>query len=171
MMNSDIHAVDKEYMEQLLASRPLGERGENTATGQIKLILYDWNVERNWVRNDFKEISVDDAGFFFINFTKREPRHCTLRHMFVLDERRQKGLGKRMVETMCEMMRLEQISFLRFFARKQSVGFYESLGFEWHGTSKSGMLLTYWNIDESKLAPLPKNQIRYVVPRNEWGVL
>jgi len=150
-------------MEKLLKEIEHTKGGSLSSKSHLKNALYDWRVEKQWDKESSKVFSLEDKGFMFISYTKREPRHCTLRHFFVLEQYRGKNIGAEMMKMLEEYMKENYVMLLRFFANKPSIKFYEKLGYRWHGISKTGLPFTYWNIITKKLAPLPKTQERYIV--------
>jgi GNAT superfamily N-acetyltransferase len=153
----------EEEMEQLLNEIEHIKGGSLSSKSHLKNALYDWRIEKQWNKDSAKVFSYEDKGFMFISYTKREPRHCTLRHFFVLEEYRGQQIGLKMMKMLEEDMKNNYVMLLRFFANKPSIEFYEKLGYKWHGLSKTGLPFTYWNIIKKELAPLPKSQERYIV--------
>lgn len=130
----------------------------------LNVAIYDLNVEQGWEKPTTVVFSLDDVCFVFLSYTKSyKVNHCTLRHIFTLDDYQGKGYAKKAMQAIYDDMRKRDIYVLRFFSAKKSITFYEKLGFEWHGLSKSGLPFTYWNINTNKLARLPGHQQRYVV--------
>ena len=151
------------YLENLLINLEQTKGGAVSSKSHLKNGLYDWRVEKQWDSPRAKVLNLDNKGFMFISFTKREPRHCTLRHFFVLEEYRGTRIGEEMMHSLIDEILIEEVNYLRFFANKPSIGFYEKLGYQWHGLSKTGLPFTYWDCGKWELAPLPKSQKRYVV--------
>lgn len=139
--------------------------GAVASVSHLKSALYDWRVENQWDKPTSAAVHLDLLGFMFITFTTREPRHCTLRHFYVLEESRGQGVGGRMMGALRAQCLHHGVRFLRFFANKPAIPFYERCGFKWHGTSRTGLPFTYWDLRMGRLAPLPKAQRRYVVDR------
>tara|TARA_R110002050_G_scaffold233778_1_gene369691 strand:- start:690 stop:1229 length:540 start_codon:yes stop_codon:yes gene_type:complete len=144
--------------------------GALASVSHLKAALYDWRVEQQWSKTTSAALVLDNLGFMFITFTKRQPRHCTLRHFFVLEEARGKGIGAAMMELLEKHIISKGVRYLRFFANKPSIGFYERQGYAWHGMSKTGLPFTYWDVTRRKLAPLPNSQRRYLVSRTFAGL-
>lgn len=152
----------EQQLEDLLKKlEEKGLKGRTSSKSHLKQALYDWRVEKNWQSNNAKVISVDDCGFAFITFTKREPRHCTIRHLFVLEDFRGQGYGKRLIDCIKQEMSKENITVMRFFADRPSISFYESLGFTWHGVSKTNLPF-YYGDTKGNLIELPKSQTRFL---------
>jgi GNAT superfamily N-acetyltransferase len=147
-------------LESLLISLQ-DQKGRTSSKSHLKSALYDWRIENNWVNPNAEIISIDKTAYAFLTFTKREPRHCTLRHFFVLESERGKGVGRALICKMKEHIERRQINILRFFADIPSVVFYEKLGYKWHGNSKTGLPFYYGDID-GNLINLPASQKRYV---------
>jgi len=153
----------KEKLEKLLEElEAKGQKGRSSSKSHLKSALYDWRVEENWNKETAFVLNYEDKGYAFITLTKREPRHCTLRHVFVLEEYRGEGIGKKLMQMMYDTMNESDVKRLRFFADKPSVAFYESLGYKWHGVSKTGLPFYYGDVN-GNLIELPKGQQRYVV--------
>lgn len=146
-------------LESLEAS---GQKGRSSSKSHLKAALYDWRVEGQWDNDNAVVINYEDKSYAFITFTKREPRHCTLRHFFVLEDYRGMGIGEKVIDIVKEEMVKRDVTILRFFADIPSVGFYEKLGYRWHGKSKSGLPF-YYGDAFGNLINLPKAQQRYVV--------
>ncbi len=156
-----------EYLEKLLTELEPTKGGSLSSKSHLKNGLYDWRVEQQWNSSRAKVLNLEEKGFMFITYTKREPKHCTLRHFFVLEQYRGTGTGELMMKYLVDEILSNYVRYLRFFANKPSIGFYEKLGYQWHGLSKTGLPFTYWDCRENKLAPLPKSQRRYVAKRIE----
>jgi len=142
--------------------------GQTSSKQQLMVALYDWNIEGNWSRPNFFVLDYQDKGFIFFSITQNEPRHCTLRHIFVLEEFRGQGIGRKLMLMMNYVMQKHNVAILRFFAIPPSIPFYENLGFEWHGLSKSGYSF-YYGDTKGKLMKLPPAQQRYLVKRTDDG--
>ena len=146
-----------------------GLKGRSSSKSHLKAALYDWRVERGWENDRAVVLSYEDKGYAFLSFTKREPRHCTLRHVFVLEDFRGEGIGVKLIDMMNAEMIERECNVLRFFADIPSVGFYEKLGYKWHGMSKTGLPFYYGDI-QGNLIDLPKAQQRYshseITPEN-----
>lgn len=157
----------KEKLTELLAVlEAKGLKGRSSSKSHLKAALYDWRVEGQWDNEGSIVLSYEDKGYAFLSFTKRAPQHCTLRHVFVLEEHRGEGIGVKLVDLMKAEMNKRECERLRFFADIPSVGFYEKLGYNWHGVSKSGLPF-YYGDSQGNLIELPKAQQRYVVPGKE----
>tara|TARA_R100000655_G_scaffold99933_1_gene144091 strand:+ start:4483 stop:5016 length:534 start_codon:yes stop_codon:yes gene_type:complete len=155
--------VDEDYCKALLVSIDDYKGGSLSSKSHLKNAIYDWNIEKQWNSPNAKVLHLDQKAFMFISFTKREPRHCTLRHFFVLENYRGKNIGSEMMSYLSKEILDNKVRYLRFFANKPSIGFYESLGYKWHGLSKTGLPFTYWDLLLEDLAPLPNSQKRYIV--------
>jgi GNAT superfamily N-acetyltransferase len=151
------------YLENLLDTLENTNGGSLSSKSHLKNALYDWRIEKQWDNDNAKVLNLGNKGFMFISYTKREPRHCTLRHFFVLEKYRGLSIGHDMLDLLHKEILDNKVRFLRFFANKPSIGFYERLGYEWHGLSKTGLPFTYWDCILEQLAPLPKSQKRYIV--------
>lgn len=150
-------------LEALLQLLLEGEsRGRESSKSHLKQALYDWRIEGQWESSNAEVIEVDECAYAFITFTSREPRHCTIRHLFVLEEQRGKGYGAKLVDRIKQSMSLRNVDRLRFFADKPSVKFYEKIGYKWHGLSKTGLPF-YYGDASGNLIELPKSQQRFVV--------
>jgi len=139
-----------------------GLKGRSSSKSHLKAALYDWRVEGQWDSDFATVLNYRDMGYAFLTFTKREPRHCTLRHVFVLEQFRGKGVGVELIKMMREEMDRRSCLRSRFFADIPSVPFYEKLGYNWHGESKSGLPF-YYGDAYGNLIDLPKSQKRYIV--------
>ena len=152
--------------DALLAHLQAGEgRGSTASVTHLKAALYDWRVEQQWDKPGSAALQLDGEGVMFITFTSRAPRHCTLRHFFVLEEARGKGVGVRMMKLLEKLCIHHRVRYLRFFANKPAIQFYERCGYSWHGTSKTDLPFTYWDLAMGRLAPLPRSQVRYLRKR------
>lgn len=142
--------------------------GQASSKQQLIVALYDWNIEKNWSKSNCFVLSYQDKGFIFFAMTQNEPRHCTLRHVFVLEEFRGEGIGRKLMLMMNYVMQKHNVGILRFFAIPPSIPFYEKLGFQWHGLSKSGYSF-YYGDTRGNLMKLPPAQYRYLVKRRDDG--
>jgi len=142
--------------------------GQTSSKQQLMVALYDWNIENNWSRNNHFVLGYQDKGYVFFAITKNHPRHCTLRHLFVLEEFRGQGIGSKLMLMMKYVMQKHNVGILRFFAIPPSVPFYEKLGFQWHGLSKSGYSF-YYGDTRGNLMRLPPAQKRYLAKANNNG--
>ena len=138
-----------------------GLKGRSSSKSHLKSALYDWQIEGNWNNPNAFIFDYSGKGYAFTTITKREPRHCTLRHIFVLEEYRGQGIGVNLIDMMKTKMVECKVERLRFFADLPSVEFYERLGFTWHGESKGGLPFYYGDMTGS-LIELPKSQKRYL---------
>ena len=155
--------TELDYLEDLSKKLENTKGGAISSKSHLKNGLYDWRLEKQWDNPNAKVLNLDEKAFMFISYTKREPRHCTLRHFFVLEDNRGSGIGAEMMSYLIDEILDNKVRYLRFFANKPSIGFYESLGYKWHGLSKTGLPFTYWDCILGELAPLPKSQKRYIV--------
>jgi GNAT superfamily N-acetyltransferase len=137
----------KEYFENLLTTLEHLPGGKLSSKTHLKMALYDWNVERNWNTTNSFIIHDNKKGFAFFQITKKDPRHCTLRHIFVLEEYRKQGVGINLVNKVYETMRDNDVNVIRFYANLPAKLFYEKLGYQWLGESKNGLPFTYTDID------------------------
>lgn len=150
-------------LQELLNELELqNQKGRTSSKSHLKSALYDWKIENNWENPNAEIITLNDKAYAFLTYTKREPRHCTLRHFFVLESERGKGIGKALINEMKIKIKQREINILRFFADIPSVAFYEKLGYKWHGKSKTGLPFYYGDID-GNLIDLPVSQKRFVV--------
>jgi len=150
------------------------KKGPESALSHLKSALYDWRVENQWENPTAYVYSFDDVGYMFISMTKREPRHCTLRHIFILEEGRGKRAGVQLIEKMREVMKEKGVNILRMFINRPALGFYNKLGFnDFHGVSKTNMPF-YYGDPYGNLVTLPQAQKRYLKPKevepklDEW---
>ena len=144
--------VTEQYLEDVLQSRiEAGYKGRESSKSHLKSALYDWRIEQNWNSGRAVVLSYENKGFAFITFTKRAPKYCVLRHLVTLEEYRGEGIGTNLMNLMYKVMKERDYNILRFFADIPSVGFYEKLGFKWHGKSKTGLSFTYTDIDTMEL--------------------
>lgn len=162
----------KPKLEKLLEMlRQRDVKGAAASQSHLNTALYDWNIERNWV-NPNAFIITNHKGYAFFTFTKRDPRHCTLRHIFVLEEHRGENIGKLLMEHMYSIMQGHDVERLRFYANKPAIIFYERLGFKWLGENKQGLPFTFTDIktmdlvfDQKQLKKLHK-----VFPNNTFDL-
>ena len=138
-------------------------KGAESSKKHLKNALFDWDREKQWEKGTAKIFALNKSCYAFITYTTRDPRHCTLRHFFTLENARGQGLGKLMINICFSDMKQHEVKYFRFFANKPAIEFYEKIGFRWHGKGKTGLPFTYWDIEKGDLAPLPKAQERYVV--------
>ena len=154
----------KSYLENLLEERFLkGYRGRESSKSHLKSALYDWKIENNWSNENTSVLSYNSKGFIFLTFTKREPKYCTLRHIITLEEYRGQGVGKELIKLMYSEMREREYSKVRFFADIPSVGFYEKLGYTWHGKSRTGLSFTYTDINTMELLTPNRRDLNKIV--------
>lgn len=154
----------REYLETLLEERiALNHKGRESSTSHLKSALFDWRVENNWSNPNAVVLSHENKGFAFLTFTKRDPKYCVLRHIVTLEEYRGQGIGSQVMNLMYSEMRNREYRVIRFFADIPSVGFYEKLGYRWHGRSKTGLSFTYTDIETMELLPPNKRDINKIV--------
>ena len=115
------------------------------------MAIYDWSKEQNWNGYNSFIVHYNHKGFAFFQLTKREPRHCTLRHVFVLEDYRRDGVGKYLLDEVYSTMRINNVNIIRFYANLPAKLFYEKLGYQWLGESKSGLPFTYTDINTMEL--------------------
>ena len=149
----------EKLLEQLLES---GIKGRSSSKSHLKSALYDWRVEQHWDNPNALILDYEGKGYAFITFTKKSPRHCTLRHIFVLEDYRGQQVASKLLDMMYAEMEKRNVVRLRFFADIPSAAFYEKLGYEWHGTSKTGLPFFFGTVNPPTLIDLPKSQERYV---------
>lgn len=153
----------EQKLEQLLSElEEKGLKGRSSSKSHLKSALYDWRVEERWGDSNSVVLSCEDKGYAFIAFTRTEPRHCTLRHVFVIEDFRGEGIASKIMQMMYDEMAKRDVNILRFFADIPSVKFYERIGYtQWHGKSKTGLPFFYGR-PSGELLELPKSQLRYV---------
>ena len=156
--------VSEEYLEEILQQRiDMGLKGRESSKSHLKSALYDWRIEQNWNNSRATVLSFENKGFVFLTFTKRNPKYCVLRHIVTLEEFRGQGIGTRLMEMMYEEMKKREYTVIRFFADIPSVGFYEKLGYSWHGKSKTGLSFTYTDTTTMELLePTKRDKNRLV---------
>jgi len=138
----------KELLKQLEEKYP---RGSSTCSkSHLAMALYDWNKEGNWTNKNAFVLDHRQQGYVFYTFTTREPRHCTIRHLFVLEEHRKKGIGRLLIEDISKHMFFEGVNRFRFFCNKPAIEFYKKLGFSFLGESKQGLPFVYCERDSLK---------------------
>ena len=156
--------VTEEYLEEVLQQRiDMGLKGRESSKSHLKSALYDWRVETQWSKDSAAVITYENKGFAFLTFTIRNPKYCVLRHLVTLEEYRGQGIGTKLMDGMYDEMRKRGYSTIRFFADKPSTGFYEKLGYKWHGKSKTGLTFTYTDIDTMELLPPAKRDLKRIV--------
>jgi len=151
----------KELLNQLEIKYPKGS--STCSKSHLKMALYDWNKENNWDNRNAFILNHRDQGYAFYTFTAREPRHCTIRHLFVLEEHRKQGVGKLLIEDMRQHMFYEGVDRFRFFCNKPAVGFYSKLGFSYLGESKQGLPFVYCERDTFKSIKCSKQMKRLAI--------
>lgn len=128
----------------------------------LKTALLDWRVEEQWGKDGAVVAGIGSSTFIFVSFTKMEPRHVTIRHVMSLPNA-QRGQASYLVKDwLVQEAKRRNVQRLRFFADKKAVGFYEKLGFTWHGISKTGLPFFYGTV-KGELIDLPTGQQRFVV--------
>ena len=154
--------VTEKYLEEILQQRiDAGYKGRQSSKSHLKSALYDWRIEQNWNSERAVVLSYENKGFAFITFTKRNPKYCVLRHLITLEEFRGQGVGTELMKLMYEEMENRGYNLLRFFADIPSVGFYEKLGFKWHGKSKTKLSFTFTDINTMELVePIKRDKTR-----------
>ena len=64
-------------------------KGKMSSLSHIKMATYEWNMEKNWDReNAFVFVAKEKGkilGAGFHTLTKRKPRHATFRHIFTFE--------------------------------------------------------------------------------------
>ncbi len=153
--------VTKQILETLI-NESTAPKGRSSSKAHLKAAYFDWNKEQQWEENSAFILDYEMKGFIFFTFTKREPRHCTLRHIVTLEQHRGQGIASKLLEMMYTVMREQKVERLRFFADLPSIEFYEKLGYTWHGYSKTGLPFFYGTIDPIAKLDLPKAQQRFV---------
>lgn len=156
--------VNETFLNNILQERvDMGLKGRESSKSHLKSALYDWRVENHWNNEKATVLSYENKGFAFLTFTKRKPLYCVLRHLVTLEEYRKQGIGTKLMNMMYDEMRKRDYSIIRFFADKPSTGFYEKLGYKWHGKSKTGLLFTYTDINSMRLLEPIKRDIKRIV--------
>lgn len=156
--------VTEQHLEKVLQERiDAGYKGRESSKSHLKSALYDWRVENHWNNEKATVLSYEDKGYAFLTFTKRKPFYCVLRHLVTLEEYRKQGIGTELINMMYVEMRKREYRTIRFFADKPSTGFYEKLGYKWHGKSKTGLLFTYTDINNMMLLEPIKRDLKRIV--------
>jgi GNAT superfamily N-acetyltransferase len=148
--------MNKEYFTNLLDTLKDQKGGAVASKSHLGMALVDWNKEQNWVRDNAYVLTVENKGYAFITITKREPRHCTLRHVFVLEQYRGESIGRQLIALVYQTMQDNNVNIIRFFANKPAIKFYERLGYSWLGESKGGLPFTYTDINT--MQPIPNEK-------------
>lgn len=144
----------EELLSQLEKKYP---RGSATCSkSHLKMALYEWNKEKNWNNKNCFIHNHDNKGYIFYSFTSRAPKHCTIRHLFVLEEYRGQGIGKKIIELVKQHMQMRGIKRFRFFVNKPASEFYKKLGFYFLGLSKTGLPFVY--CDAKTMKPIWDNK-------------
>lgn len=148
----------QQHLEKLLLQlEEKYPRGSATCSkSHLKTALYEWKKEKNWSNKNAFVFDVDQKGYIFYTFTTKEPKHCTIRHLFVLEEFRKQGIGKHLVEIVKKHMHMRSIKRFRFFCNKPAIEFYSKLGFSFIGESKQGLPFVYCDRDSYKPIKCPK---------------
>jgi ribosomal protein S18 acetylase RimI-like enzyme len=156
--------VTEAYLEEVLQQRvDMGLKGRQSSKSHLKSALYDWRVEQQWSKDSGKVITYENKGFAFLTFTIRNPKYCVLRHLVTLEEYRGQGVGSKLMDIMYDEMRNRDYNIIRFFADIPSVGFYEKLGYKWHGKSKTGLTFSYTDINTMELVPPANRDLKRIV--------
>ena len=151
--------LDRSYFDKLFEHmKSIGDSGKS----HINSARVDWSTEQQWEKENAVIAHINHEAWVFYTFTKREPRHCCLRHIVTLESARGKGHAQTLLDGMYAEMEARGVERLRFFADKKSVRFYEKRGYTWHGVSKTGLPFFYGNLDKNLITPLPKAQQRYI---------
>lgn len=139
--------IQKQLNELLSLLEEKYPKGSSSCSkSHLKMALYDWNKERNWTNpNAFIE-TVDNKGYIFFTFTTREPKHCTIRHLFTLEDYRHQNIGSELVLKVKKKMKECSINRFRFFVNKPAIGFYRKLGYTFLGESKRGLPFVYCDL-------------------------
>jgi len=137
-----------------------GIKGRSSSKSHLSTALMDWHCESGWETEKHKILNYEDKGYAFICYTTRGNIHCSLRHLFVLEDYRGQGIGKELMSMYKKDMEEKGCEIMRFFSDLPSIGFYEKLGFSWHGRSKGGLPF-YYGDREGNLIELPKGQQKY----------
>jgi len=142
----------QDHLKKLLAQLEVKyPKGSSTCSkSHLKMALYDWNREKNWDSKNSFVYGFEDKGYVFYSFTSKEPKHCTIRHLFVLEEYRGTGVGRKIIEMIKTHMRMRSIKRFRFFCNKPAIEFYNKLGFKYLGESKQGLPFVYCDRDTLK---------------------
>ena len=146
----------KQELLQLQQELSTRKGGANSSKSHLNMALMEWNKEQNWDRDNAFIIALDGRGYAFCTITKTEPRHCTLRHIFVLEEYRGMSVGYGLLVSIYDMMEHHKVNIIRFYANKPAVKFYEKHGYKWLGESKQGLPFTYTDITTMELIHNPK---------------
>jgi len=138
-LNERIHY--KENVEDL--------KGSSSAS-HLTSAAYDWRVNLWYDRPNAHIIRLFNndktIGFIFLNKTNVTPCHWTLVHFVIYEEYRGDGHGITCLDYIFTYIinnSDETDRWFRMFSAKPSIGFYEKLGFEWLGISKTITIYIY----------------------------
>lgn len=168
-MNYNMVSVSRNEMFEILENaREYRENVENLKSNStfthLSVACYDWNVEEKWDCPCASAMAIMDGdvamGVIFYAHTKRNApfllKHFSLRHMVVFEEHRGKGLSYYMMAHLFEVINSHRtnIRWLRFYSDKNTIKFYEKLGFEWFGNSHTDLPFAYTNVtsDDVKIS-------------------
>lgn len=156
--------MNEHLLNELVKQREIqGYKGRQSSKSHLKSAAYDWRVENNWSKSNAFVLNYQDKGYAFITFTVRNPHYCVLRHIVTLEEYRGQGVGRKLMQMVYDIMKQRQVNIIRFFADIPSVKFYETLGYKWHGKSKTGLPFTYTDITTMQLLPVIKRDQKRLV--------
>lgn len=154
-MNYIIDNTNKDELVSLKDKLETIQKANNMKGGlmsglsHLKSSIYDWNVEKGWgVDNRFIKVARDSTnneilGGVFWSFTKTGNRHGTLRHIFLLEEARGKGVAKGLYDYWLIHLLENGIRRARMFANKPSKDWHLKRGMRFIAYNKSKQPFTY----------------------------
>lgn len=123
----------------------------------LKTAQMDWRTEEQWSKPNDRSIvvSINDTTFGYFTFTQREPRHCTIRHIFSLPNAERGAASYMLTKWLPEYCQSIGVLNLRFFADKKAKGYYEKLYQTdmWWGLSKGGLPYYYGDLYGNRTTP------------------
>ena len=110
---------------------------------------YDWRIENNWtkklrfVRVMRKKDTNEVTAAIFWSYTQNKLPHCTLRHIYVLEEFRGLSLAVPLYDYMIRHSIESGVRRIRLFANKTSLTWHLKRGMKFIGFNKRQQPFTY----------------------------
>lgn len=136
-----------------LFSKKIAENGDvklkiTDSLYHLKMTYYEWKKENNWASESSHEyFAIGDEGEIlgatFFTYTKTEPRHICLRHIFSMENGRGVGVAKTLYNFLYRMSVEDGVRRIRVISNIPATEWHVKCGMRFIGTNKAKQPFTY----------------------------
>jgi len=159
----------KKYVSSILSKqKQLGYKGRESSPTHLNSAIVEWNIKGYWNNNDTVIISFEDKGFVFLLYTFQkdingiDKLYCEIRHIVTLEQYREQGTGRHLVEATAKHMKERDCQILKVLSDIKSKNFYIKNGFEVSGITKHGLPYFCNDITSRRNASIPASDFPFM---------